>query len=227
MSRTIKKNGISLKNKLETFHLSFELEELKKSIEENLEKNPSASVSSHNKKAWFNGNFPTSIEQMDRQLRKRFSIGEKNKCVSVVYYPPEFDTNNKPCEKILEINQNKSNVITRFVISTIQEICDVTIGSHEPDKLELRPWVAYKTPEMIGGMLSYTFSNEKSLIIPPRKGFRQVRKTKNVSNRYLIILDYLVSKEELQELKNLLEPNKPEDFGKDTNVLEALKELDN
>lgn len=225
MSRSMTKRGVSIKDKLETFHLSFELEELKKSIEDNLEKHPTSCVSSHGKKAWFNGNFPSCVEHMDRQLRKRFNIGEKNKCVPVIYYPPEFDDKNKPYEKTLQIKENKPNVISRFLISSIQEMCDVTIGSHEPDKLELRPWVAYKTPEMVGGMLSYTFSNERHLIIPPRKGFRQVRKTKNVSSRYLIVLDYLVSKDELEQIQKLLNPEKKEDFQQDPKVLEALKDL--
>ena len=80
-----------------------------------------------------------------------------------------------------------------MVISTIHETVDVTFGTAFPETLEMKKWVAYKTPDMVGGILQYKFKNDKRLIIPPKKGFRQVRKTKKLDERYIIVFDYLIS----------------------------------
>lgn len=225
MSRVSKKQGISLKDKLETYHLSFDLEELKKSLDEDLERNASNSVFSNGKRAWFNGNLPTVLEQIDRQIRKRFGIKEDNKLIVVVHYPPEMNEKKKPLQKNLIIKENKPNVMSRFLISTTHEVCDVTIGSSQPDTLEFKSWMAVKTPEMIGGMLSYNFNNDRTLIIPPKKGFRQVRKTKKIESRYVIVLDYLVSKNQLEEINTLLGNKTEKSEEVDTRISEALKDL--
>ena len=226
MSRVSRRKGISLKDKLETYHLSFEIDELKKSLEENLEKDASYSVFSNGKRCWINGNLPVTLQQIDRQLRKRFGIKDDNKLIALVHYPPELDDKNKPLEKNLFIKENKPNVMSRFLISTTHEVCDVTIGSSQPDTLELKSWVAIKTPEMIGGMLSYNFSNDKSLVIPAKKGFRQVRKSKKLDSRYIIVLDYLVSKNQLEEINQMFGNAKKEEDGEvDHRITEALKDL--
>ena len=225
MSRVSKKQGISLKDKLETYHLSFDLEELKKSLDEDLERNASNSVFSNGKRAWFNGNLPAVLEQIDRQIRKRFGIKEDNKLIVVVHYPPEMNEKKKPLQKNLIIKENKPNVMSRFLISTTHEVCDVTIGSSQPDTLEFKSWMAVKTPEMIGGMLSYNFNNDRTLIIPPKKGFRQVRKTKKIESRYVIVLDYLVSKNQLEEINTLLGNKTEKSEEVDTRISEALKDL--
>tara|TARA_R110000772_G_scaffold141475_3_gene251120 strand:- start:274 stop:960 length:687 start_codon:yes stop_codon:yes gene_type:complete len=226
MSRVSRRKGISLKDKLETYHLSFDIDELKKSLEENLEKDASYSVFSNGKRCWINGNLPVTLQQIDRQIRKRFGIKDDNKLIALVHYPPEVDDSKKPLEKNLIIKENKPNVMSRFLISTTHEVCDVTIGSSQPDTLEFKSWVAIKTPEMIGGMLSYNFSNDKSLVIPAKKGFRQVRKSKKLDSRYIIVLDYLVSKNQLEEINQMLGNEKKEEGGEvDPRISEALKDL--
>ena len=225
MSRVSKKQGISLKDKLETYHLSFEIDELKKSIDENIEQDASHSVFSNGKRAWFNGNLPGVLQIIDRQIRKRFNIQENNKLIAVVHYPPILDEKNKPLENNLIIKENKPNVMSRFLISTSHEVCDVTIGSSQPDTLEFKSWMAVKTPEMIGGMLSYKFSNDKTLVIPAKKGFRQVRKSKKLDSRYIIVLDYLVSKNQLEEINKMLGIQTEEKKEIDSRITEALKDL--
>lgn len=219
MSRVSKKRGVSLKDKLETYHLSFDLEELKKSLE------PETGVFSNGKRAWFKGDLPVTLSQIDRQLRKRFGIGEDNKVIAVLHYPPIRGDDGKPTEKNMIIKENKPNVMTRFLISTTQEVCEVSIGSASPENLEFKPWVAFKTPEMIGGMLSYSFSNDKNLVIPPRKGFRQVRKTKNLDSRYIMVFDYLVSDNQLDQFNKMFTPEQKQKAMEDPRVLEALKDL--
>tara|TARA_R110000851_G_scaffold289755_3_gene443943 strand:- start:1 stop:684 length:684 start_codon:yes stop_codon:yes gene_type:complete len=204
MSKTAKRRGISVRDKMDTFNLSFELKEFLESISDNIVNNPESNVFSHGKRAWFGDVKPEVINQIDRQLRKRYGI-ENNKLITCVYYPPEKDDNGKVIEKSLSIKENKENVLHRFIISTIHEVCDVTFGVTHPEKFDMRPWVSYKVPEMIGGMLSYDFKNDKNLVIPAKKGFRQVRKMKALDNRHIIVMDYMVSEKEFRELSQLLE----------------------
>ena len=79
---------------------------------------------------------------------------------------------------------------------------------------------------MIGGMLSYNFKNEKNVTIPARKGFRQVRKTKNIEDRHLLVFDYLVSEREMEELSNIF-GTKDKDASPvdDPKIADAMREL--
>ena len=222
----MKRRGISVRNKMDTFNLSFDLKELQESIDKNIINNPESSVFSHGKRAWFKDIKPEVIDQIDSQLRKRYVIGEDSKMIVCVHYPPEKDCK----EKKLIIKENKENVLHRFIISSIQETCDITFGAASSETFEMRPWVSYKIPEMIGGMLSYEFKNDKNLVIPAKKGFRQVRKTKALENRYIIVLDYLISKNQYQELVSMLkdpsgDKNKEPDFSDDENIDDALDNL--
>ena len=220
----MKRRGISVRDKMETFNLSFETKELLESISDNLINNPESNVYSKGKRAWFKETKPTIINQIDRQLRKRYEIDEQNNLVACIHYPPEINDTGKIMEKRLTIKENKQNVLHRFIISTVHETCDVTFGMTSPETFEMRPWNSYKVPEMVGGMLVYEFKNEKNLIIPPKKGFRQVRKSKNIKDRYVIVLDYIISKKQYDELHSLIS-NKKEENQEDEAITNALEDL--
>ncbi len=227
MSKTMKRKGISVRDKMDTFNLTFELKELLESVSDNLINNPESNVYSNGKRAWFGEVKPEVINQIDRQLRKRYGIDD-NKLVTCLYYPPDKDDNGKVMEKTLSIKENKENVLHRFIISTIHEVCDVTFGMANSETFDMRPWVSYKVPEMIGGMLVYEFKNDKNLIIPAKKGFRQVRKTKALDNRHIIVMDYLISKKQFEELSQLLEkcdPKSRDTQVEDANIDDALESL--
>tara|TARA_A100001015_G_scaffold211983_1_gene237686 strand:+ start:790 stop:1458 length:669 start_codon:yes stop_codon:yes gene_type:complete len=220
----MKRRTMSLKDKIDTFNLSFDTTEFKQSLEDNLVNFSGSSVYSNGKRAWFKEDKPLVIKQIDAQLRKRYKIGEENKMVACVYYPPEKDDQGKFLEKTTQIKENRDNVLHRFIISTCHDICDASFGKIRSEPLELRQWVSNKIPDMIGGMLSYEFKNDKNLVIPARKGFRQVRKTKNTENRYLIVLDYIISTKQYEELTNMLS-NKEETVEDDDRIEDALEEL--
>lgn len=232
MTTVKRKSGISIKDKMDSYHLYFELDEFIKSLESNVSDHPDSSVFSNGKRIWINGILPESFEQMDRQLRKRFGIKD-NKVVVCVHYPPEKKEDGKYKDKFLSIRENKSNVMTRFILSTTQDLCEINLGNSQSDKAEFKSWVAYKTPDMIGGMLSYKFLNEKNLVLPERKGFRQVRKTKHLDKRYIIVFDYLISKDEVKELSKIFTPEKTEELLSNQKLLNdpliqnALKDLEN
>ena len=223
MSKSMKRRGISVRDKMDTFNLSFDLKELVKRISDNIVENPESNVYSHGKRAWFGDTKPCIINQIDRQLRKRYNIDD-NKLITCVYYPPEKDENGKMKEKNLTIKENNENVLHRFIISTIHEVCDVTFGMTHPETFDMRPWVSYKVPEMIGGMLCYDFKNDKNLVIPAKKGFRQVRKMKALDNRHIIVMDYMVSKKQFEELTQMLEKSQ-EKHKEDESIDDALESL--
>ena len=68
------KRAISVSDKFDSFHLSFNLDELKESLETNQKESPAASVFSNGKRLWLGDGKPEVIQNIDLQIRKRFSI---------------------------------------------------------------------------------------------------------------------------------------------------------
>lgn len=212
-----KKSGLSVREKMDTFSMMFNTKELLEGIETDIVENPGSSVFSNGKRGWFGEKKPNILKQIDAQLRKRYNIGD-NKLICCIYYPPEKTQNNKYVEKHLILKDNKNSVFNRFIISTVHELCSANFNNSEPDVFEMKSWVSYKTPDMIGGMLNYKFKNDKNLVVPAKKGHRQTRKVKNLDNRYILVFDYLVSKQQYEELNSLLENTK----NTDENIEKAL-----
>lgn len=204
------KKGISVKDKMDSFHLSFETKELTEGVSNDFIDNPKASVYSNGKRAWFQDHKPDVIKQIDSQLRKRFDIGD-NKVSVCLYYPPERDSNKNFKEKKLIIKDGNQNVFARVIVSTISETTNISYGKMSGESIELRPWVAYKSPPMIGGMLTYTFDNSSSVVIPAKKGFRQVRKSKKIDSRHVLVFDYMVSTNDMNQIAQALSGGKRED----------------
>lgn len=217
------KKRISVKDKMDSFHLSFETKELTENVSNDFVENPKASVYSNGKRAWFKDHKPEVINQIDVQLRKRFQIGD-NKVNVCLYYPPERDDNNNFKNKKLIIKDGNSNVISRVIISTILETTEINYDTIGGESVELKPWVAYQSPAMIGGMLTYTFENSSNIIIPAKKGFRQVKKKKNIDNRHILVFDYMISEKEMKQLSEALTSSKSKLKEKLIEETESLKE---
>jgi len=220
MYRTSKKSAISIKDKMDSFHLSFSTSELSENVSNDFIENPKSSVYSNGKRAWFKEHKPKVINQIDSQLRKKFEIKEENNLIVCMYYPPEKDENNRFLEQTLVIKDSKPNISSRIIISTTNELTDISFQNSHPEMMELKPWVAYQSPSMIGGMLTYTFQNKNNFVIPPKKGFRQVRKSKNINNRHILVFDYMLSGDEMKKMTEAMVSN----FSKNPN--EKLTETD-
>ena len=204
------KKGISVKDKMDSFHLSFETKELTEGVSNDFIDNPKTSIYSNGKRAWFQDHKPDVIKQIDSQLRKRFDIGD-NKVSVCLYYPPERDSNKNFKEKKLIIKDGNQNVLSRVIVSTIGETTNISYGKMSGESIELKSWVAYKSPPMIGGMLTYTFDNSSSVVIPAKKGFRQVRKSKKIDSRHVLVFDYMVSTNDMNQIAQVLSGGKGED----------------
>lgn len=203
------------KNKFDSYSLSYSTEEFVKTLEEDMEKFPF--LLTEGRKTWFKEK-PKIVDEIDKQLRKNFSIKDVNKLVFSLYLPPT-DHEGKIANKETLVSDQKEHVLTRIIISTIDEQLQVGVMGKESDKIEFKQWIAYQTPPLIGGILKYKFENSKFINMPPRKGFRSVKKSKAINKRYILLFDYIVGEEDMKELALALE-NINSSMGKKSSKIE-------
>ena len=200
------KRKFSIRDKIETFSLSFETKELLESVGEDVTENNSFFVDSDNKRVWMKEKKPKIIEEINQQLVKKLNI-ENGKYIVSLYYPPDKKTNN------LIIKEQKDNILHRVFISTISENPLITYNNAVGENIQMKEWEANKMPPMMGGMLTYEFDNSKIFTVVGKKGFRSIRKTKYVDKRYILVFDYIMSKKDLSDLSdgmvNLLKKKQP------------------
>jgi len=96
-------------------------------------------------------------------------------------------------------------VLTRIIVSTIDEYLQIATMGRESDKIKFSEWTAYQTPPFIGGILKYRFENSKFVTLPARKGFRSMRKSKPISKRYILLFDYIINEDDLKELSKTID----------------------
>jgi hypothetical protein len=185
---------LSLKQKFDSYSLCFETKELVDS----LDSDSSPALETDGKKTWFKEKKPTVVDEIDKQIRKNFDIGTKNKMVFSVYYPPSDQ------KGTTVISDQKENVISRVLVSTINEQMQVAFKSRSSEKIEMKQWVAYQTPPLVGGMLKYTFENSNNMTMEAKKGFRSVRKVKKIGERYIMVFDYIIEKDDIGKITSLL-----------------------
>jgi len=213
---------ISVKEKFKTFSLSFETKEFLDDIDDNVHNTPDSSLETDERRAWLKEDKPALVKVIDRQLRRNFDIPEKNKMVFSLYSPPK-EEGGKFIKPSLVIKDQNENILTRIIISTVMEQVELTIGNSEEEKMMMKPWEAYQTPPLFGGVLGYTFHNQKNIVMEARKGFRQVRRSKKVNERYLLVFDYIITKDDLDKLSEGLQNIKTDNIKH--NFEETIKNL--
>ena len=191
------KQQLNIKDKFESYCLSFTTKELLEQVGQDVVEPNSFMV--EGKRVWLKDKKPSILKEIDQQLRKIFNIGE-NKVAISLYYPPESK------EKSTVVKESKKNILTRFIISTITENPEVSYGSVGGQKVEFRAWNAYKCPDVVGSSLNYEFSNSNSYNTEAKKGFRKMRRSKSVKDRYILVFDYIISKCDLSVLSKQFEP---------------------
>ena len=133
------------KNKFDSYSLSYTTDEFLNKLEEDMEKYPF--LLTEGRKTWFKEK-PVIVSDLDKQLRKYFSINDSNKMVFSVYLPPE-QRDGKFVNRETLISDQKENVLTRIIVSTINEYMQVGVMGKESDKIEVKQWVAYQTPPLV------------------------------------------------------------------------------
>lgn len=219
---------LNFKNKFDSYSLSYNTEEFVDKLENDVDQFPF--LLTEGRKTWFKEK-PKIIDEIDKQLRKQFKIKDTNKMVFSLYLPPEQKEGGKFAKKETLISDQKENVLTRVIISTIDEYLQIEALGRESEKIKFSQWTAYQTPPLIGGILKYKFENSKFVTIPARKGFRSMRKSKPISKRYVLLFDYIVNNEDLEELSKTIEKfssknSKLNNISKE-DLEQALKQLKN
>ena len=126
---------------------------------------------------------------MDESIRKAFDVPKEFKMVFRLYKPPE-GSNPEPI-----LSKPSRKMGQRVVISTIPESPSINLGHGKTQVFKMKAGEAYSIPYPINNMITVEFDNNRTLIIPARKGFRQQRRTKRVDKRYIMIFDYVYTDE--------------------------------
>lgn len=182
----------NFKKNFESYCLSYQTEEFLNKLEDDIDQNPF--LLTEGRKTWFKEK-PAIINEIDKQLRSYFKLKNNNKLVFSLYLPPKDN-------KETIISDQKQNVLTRIIISSIDEYMNIGVMGKESDKIKFDKWTAYQTPPLVGGILKYKFDNSKYVTLPQKKGFRSVRKIKPISKRYILLFDYIINEEDLKELSD-------------------------
>lgn len=196
-------SNISIKNKFKTFSLSFDTKEFIESLSDNITSHPSSNIISKERRAWLKGNIPPVAEEIDQQLRNYFNIKHDNKLVFSVYSPPE-EVGGKFKNPYTTIADQNDNVLIRIFICTISEQTEISYGKSNGEKMLMRPWEAYQAPPIVGGMLNYKFENKNHMTLEAKKGFRSTRRSKRIKDRYILLFDYMVHKDDIEKLTSTL-----------------------
>lgn len=191
------KKQLNIKDKFESYCLSFNTKELLEQVGKDVTE-PN-SFFTENRRVWLKDQKPTILTEIDQQLRKNFNIGQ-NKVAISLYYPPDEK------EKLTVVKESKKNILTRFIITTITDKPTVSYGNVGGQEVEFKVWTAYKCPDMVGSSLNYEFDNSSSYTTEARKGFRKSRRSKSVKDRYILVFDYMISKNDLSFLTEQLKP---------------------
>lgn len=182
----MKTKTLNLKNKLKDFKLCYTTDELRGELDSLTE--DTQGIFSNNKRMWLHNNDkPKVISQIVEQVTKYFKISETHPRVCV-HYPGD-----------VHIKEQSINIMNRVIISSIDETPEITI-SGASDKINMSNWTAYMTPPMSSSIMSIEFDNSKVMTTVARKGHRAQRKVRHIENRFIIVIDYILSDVELNNV---------------------------
>ena len=187
--------NIKIGDHLESISLFLDIDEFMK------DKENSIYVANNNKLSWIKEEKSTYIDNMDSLFRKKLKIPDNYPLYVNVFYPPESHK-----DKPVEIKNTHLNISHRILISTIPESPCLTV-KNKKETIRFKNNEAYIFPFPISKMINLEFDNKRTLIIPAKKGFRQLKMTKKIEKRYIIQFDYLIKTEVEDALKELKEVN--------------------
>ena len=170
--------------------LYFDIDKIKGDISNSIKPEPGRRV-------WLKSK-NSHIDALDKYMREKFQIPAESRMVFSLYLPPSGK------DKTLFIKKSQHKLVSRVLVSTIAESPEIVIG-RKTEKMKMKQNEAYNIPYPASAMMTIEFDNSRTLIIPARKGFRQLKMTKKVENRYIMMMDYVyvdTIKEAINELTN-------------------------
>lgn len=175
---------------LPSLSLYFDIDKIKGDISNSIKPEPGRLV-------WLKSK-NSHIDALDKYIREKFQIPTESRMVFSLYLPPSGK------DKTLFIKKSQHKLVSRVLVSTIAESPEIVIG-RKTEKMKMKQNEAYNIPYPASAMMTIEFDNSRTLVIPARKGFRQMKMTKKVENRYIMMMDYVYVdpiKEAINELTN-------------------------
>jgi len=182
--------NMSISSMLPSLSLYFDIDKIKGDISNSIKPEPGRLV-------WLKSK-NSHIDALDKYMREKFQIPAESRMVFSLYLPPSGK------DKTLFIKKSQHKLVSRVLVSTIAESPEIVIG-RKTEKMKMKQNEAYNIPYPASAMMTIEFDNSRTLVIPARKGFRQMKMTKKVENRYIMMMDYVYVdpiKEAINELTN-------------------------
>ena len=123
--------------------------------------------------------YTKNICSIDKQIREKFKIPNKNRLLFSLYNSPK------------NIKNNREDVMNRFIIVTDDVEVFIYKGSKVNEKKIFEKNELYCPLNIVGPLLEYSFNSYK---------IKTKRKIKKNNNYYVLIFDYLFNKDELKNI---------------------------
>lgn len=203
---------LNLKDKINSFRLSFTSEEILDSV-----KNANDGIASKGRLAWLQEK-PSVVREMDDQLRKYFKISTDKEMI-FSYYDPELNQKSD-----IVIHQQKDIVSDRIIFVTTDDRITFSFNGKE-EEFDINGYEAYHLPQILSQMITINFSSQSVYTPAAKKGFRSVRKSRNFKNRHIMVFEYKYNKEDLDNLNQIFNKTISNKKGNDPSIDAALKTL--
>ena len=139
---------------------------------------------------------PRTITGIIRQIEGLFNVGTEVNGWAVAYFPPPVRSKNEKCAiREMTIPQAPMAVAARYILCLgSKEILRLqTVQGTADGKILLAANQAVNFPIGLCSQCTFTVSNLSSELIEPRPGFRQVKVSKQLHERHLLVFDGYVN----------------------------------
>ena len=139
---------------------------------------------------------PRTITGIIRQIEGLFNVGTEVNGWAVAYFPPPVRSKNEKCAiREMTIPQAPMAVAARYILCLgTKEILRLqTVQGGADGKILLAANQAVNFPIGLCSQCTFTVNNLSSEMIEPRPGFRQVKVSKQLHDRHILVLDGYVN----------------------------------
>jgi len=139
---------------------------------------------------------PRTITGIIRQIEGLFNVGTEVNGWAVAYFPPPVRSKNEKCSiREMTIPQAPMAVAARYILCLgSKEILRLqTVQGNADGKILLAANQAVNFPIGLCSQCTFTVNNLGSEMIEPRPGFRQVKVSKQLHDRHILVLDGYVN----------------------------------
>jgi hypothetical protein len=139
---------------------------------------------------------PRTITGIIRQIEGLFNVGTEVNGWAVAYFPPPVRSKNEKCSiREMTIPQAPMAVAARYILCLgSKEILRLqTVQGNAEGKILLAANQAVNFPIGLCSQCTFTVNNLGSELIEPRPGFRQVKVSKQLHDRHILVLDGYVN----------------------------------